>query len=120
MIVNLPVHSGKLMRSFYFRFKGGIIMKIKDWFIAKKEKRTARRLAKQQEKLERSLGADLHEIEPFEPDTEDIEQPETRFTEEYREFLKREAEIAARDSAGRAVKEFEADRAISDYESEKD
>ena len=64
-------------------------MKLKDWLRAKKEKRAA----KKQDKLVRKLAAESPEPELLDADTEGIEPPETRFTDEYREFLEREAAI---------------------------
>ena len=56
-------------------------MKLADWFRAKKQHWCGRRTqeTERHEEVVR-LDADLSEIEP----------PETRFTEEYREFLKQE------------------------------
>lgn len=81
-------------------------MKLRDWFRMKKEKRAARRRAK----LERKLGIEhveptepienLDPIEELEPEeaapadrAQEGEQPPSRFTEEYKEFLKKQAEI---------------------------
>ena len=97
-------------------------MKIKDWFIAKKQKRMARKLAREQEKVERKIGMDLPELEDLDVDPDDIQPPESRFTEEYREFLKRqEAEMAERAyEEAQAVTGFEKDRNITGIEVEKD
>jgi hypothetical protein len=63
-------------------------MKIKDWFKVKKEKRAAKKMAK----VERKLVEEPEEFEQLGADTAGLEQPETRFTEEYREFLEKEEE----------------------------
>ncbi len=92
-------------------------MSIKTWFRERKE----RRLAKKQAKLAKKLGAEPDKLEKLDEaeaestaaerwakseagslsdlgaETEGLEQPETRFTEEYAEFLKeKEAAEAAR------------------------
>lgn len=69
-------------------------MKLKDWFRVQKEKRAERR----RERLERKLGRDAVLIPELDADTEGVEQPESRFTEEYREFLEKREE-AVRDDA---------------------
>ncbi len=59
-------------------------MKLKEWFSTRKE----RRAAKKREKLVRSIDRQLVELQQLDADTEGIEMPASRFTEEYREFLK--------------------------------
>lgn len=61
-------------------------MKLKEWIRKRKERREERR----QEKILRRLGPEEYEYEHLDADTEDITPPESRFTEEYREFLKEE------------------------------
>ena len=56
-------------------------MKLADWFRAKKQQWFGQKTDQKEEPAEVvRLDADLSEIEP----------PETRFTEEYREFLKQQ------------------------------
>ena len=56
-------------------------MKLADWFRAKKQQWFGQRTEQEEQPAEVvRLDADLSEIEP----------PETRFTEEYREFLKQQ------------------------------
>ena len=74
-------------------------MKLKDWLRERKKRREARRLKKIELKhgaeaeesgaIERKMGLDAPELQPLGADTEGIEKPESRFTEEYREFLKK-------------------------------
>ena len=93
-------------------------MKLKEWFEVKRQKRIARR----QERLTRKLAAESPELpkneleneepeapecierklvngepelQPLGADTEGIVQPESRFTDEYREFLKQQEEARA-------------------------
>ncbi|MBR6108563.1 MAG: hypothetical protein IKQ36_02390 [Clostridia bacterium] len=75
-------------------------MSIREWLRARKERREARR----RERLERSAmpkRADLNmyqpepELAPLEPTEPDIAPPESRYTDEYRDFInKREASQA--------------------------
>lgn len=69
-------------------------MKLKEWLKARKERREARR----RQKVERSLPLyekELQSLDPIDPDTP---IPESRFTDEYREFLNsREETEAAKD-----------------------
>lgn len=58
-------------------------MKIKDWFLVQKEKRAAKKQTRLKKKLMKKAG----KLEPLGADTEGIEQPDSRFTEEYKEFL---------------------------------
>lgn len=60
-------------------------MKLADWFRAKKQQWFGRE------------EAQPAEIQPLDADLSEIEPPETRFTEEYRAFLKQQE---ARDSEG--------------------
>ena len=81
-------------------------MKLSDWLKARKERRAerkrermARRLAYETgedaaEKLDREL-VELDELDPAEPVRSEIEEPQTRMTEEYIEFLKKQQEEAA-------------------------
>ena len=100
-------------------------MKLKEWFEVKRQKRIARR----QERLARKMAAESPEpvetkpleneepespecierklvngepeLQPLGADTEGIIQPESRFTEEYREFLKRQEEARGTDEIKR-------------------
>ncbi len=69
-------------------------MRIADWIMAKKKKRAA---AKQQ-RLAAKRGVQLEPTLELEPDVDGITPPESRFTEEYKEFLEQESANAA--SAG--------------------
>ncbi len=57
-------------------------MKLAEWFKARKERRRAKR------ELKRGLITELTELQQLDPQTEGIEEPETRYTDEYREFLR--------------------------------
>ncbi|MCR5808915.1 MAG: hypothetical protein K6G56_05080 [Clostridiales bacterium] len=87
-------------------------MKLKEWFRIKKEKRAARRQAKLERKLgiaheePVSEGPVPEELIPEEIVPEDVipeehdrasegEMPASRFTEEYREFLKKQEAVKA-------------------------
>ncbi len=75
-------------------------MKLKDWLIAKKERRAARR----RQRLERIHGTEAAGLSDLGCEASDIEAPESRFTDEYRDFLK-EQESAAEN--GGSVSETE-------------
>ena len=86
-------------------------MKLSEWFRAKREARRARKQKKLEEKnIERSVEQDIEkkeledkvernvfekplEVKPFEPETEGIIPPESRFTEEYKEFVKAQQNV---------------------------
>jgi len=63
-------------------------MKLKEWLMAKKKRREARR----KEKLELKRSAAGPEVMQLDADEAGIVPPESRFTDEYREFLKRQEE----------------------------
>lgn len=54
-------------------------MKLADWFRAKKQEWFGQRPEPEEPPAE---------VQPLDVDLSDVEPPETRFTEEYREFLK--------------------------------
>ena len=62
-------------------------MKLKDWFKAMKQKREQKKRQKAGYAPERTAP----QLQPLDADTTGIEQPESRFTEEYREFVKKQA-----------------------------
>ncbi|MBR6428774.1 MAG: hypothetical protein IKS43_03850 [Clostridia bacterium] len=62
-------------------------MKLKDWLKERKRRREAARLNKLR-KSNVQEPVPLTPLEPLEPDTEGITPPESRFTDEYRDFLK--------------------------------
>ena len=66
-------------------------MKLKDWFLKRKQRREERRQAKLA--LKRSI--ETPEVVGLDAQTSDIVSPESRFTDEYREFLKRQEEGGA-------------------------
>ena len=90
-------------------------MGFRDWLKAKKKKRSQERMEKlrQEEQAERSFaltGSDSG----FAVDPADIDPPETRFTDEYREFLEKQEAAAAkaeRLAQERLSEELEADAA---------
>ncbi len=59
-------------------------MKLKDWLKERKRRREAAKL----NKLRKSNVQEPVPLTPLEPDTEGITPPESRFTDEYRDFLK--------------------------------
>ena len=74
-----------------------IIMSLKEWFRARKERREARR----RQKVERAIVSEDGELRAQKPinaeklqgldfNEADIVPPESRFTEEYGEFLKKQ------------------------------
>ena len=90
-------------------------MGFREWMKARKKKRQQERMEKrqQEEQAERSFawpGTDSG----FTANPEDINPPETRFTDEYREFLEKQeaaAAMAERLAQERLSEEFEADAA---------
>ena len=90
-------------------------MGFSDWLKAKKKKRQQERMEKRQaeEQAERSFVLTGNDS-GFAVDPSDIDPPETRFTDEYREFLDRQeaaAQKAGRLAQERLNEEFEADAA---------
>lgn len=90
-------------------------MKLKEWIMARKKKRAA----KKREKMARKLGGEAVQLEPMPEEAEQLERdlgehaelrdldaepeaPKSRFTEEYKEFLK--AQEAA-EEAGTVTRE---------------
>ncbi|MBO4879390.1 MAG: hypothetical protein IK064_01390 [Clostridia bacterium] len=65
-------------------------MKVINWLKAKKQRSKAQR----QEKLAIERGIVLNEPQPFNAEAAGIVPPETRFTEEYQEFLKQQEAAA--------------------------
>ena len=90
-------------------------MGFRDWLKAKKKKRQQERMEKRlaEEQAERSFVLSGNDS-GFAVDPADIDPPETRFTDEYREFLDRqeaEAQKADRLAQARLNEEFESDAA---------
>ncbi len=59
-------------------------MKLKDWLKERKRRREAAKL----NKLRKLPAQEPAPLTPLDADTEGITPPESRFTDEYREFLK--------------------------------
>lgn len=74
-------------------------MGLKEWLNAQKQKRAERRRAKRL----RGAGGSPEELLQLDADTEGIEPPASRYTEEYREFV--EKQEAERETAPRACEE---------------
>ena len=66
-------------------------MKVINWLKAKKQRsKELRAQKKEQQMLERGPVQQPDEVQPLGADTSEVVPPETRFTPEYQEFLKKQ------------------------------